>query len=95
MESLCVTMGLSRLLLILPCLALCPATELSIGTRIPTLCLTTQGESCIFPFIYKDKTHIKCTYNNSPTPWCATRIYTNTTVIPNRSVIAKSNKSEN
>ena len=93
MESLCLSMGLSRLLVLLPCLALSPATELSIGNRIPTLCLTTQGQSCIFPFMYKDKTHTKCTYNTSPTPWCATRIYANTTVIPNRSVISKSNNN--
>jgi len=45
-----------------------------ISNRIPTLCTTLDGDRCIFPFVYKNVTHLRCTYADSPTPWCATRV---------------------
>ena len=55
-----------------------------IGVRIPNLCLTTSGSLCRFPFIFKGKRYTGCTYTESPTPWCATRVDTDDTVITNQ-----------
>ena len=35
-----------------------------------------RGKQCIFPFIYKNRTYTKCTYNNaaSDEPWCSTKV---------------------
>ena len=36
-------------------------------------CITLAGETCEFPFFYKDKWHYECiTHDNDGTPWCAT-----------------------
>ena len=82
-------MRLLRLpLLLLPCLCYSQGREedkvLGIGIRIPTLCLTTEGERCIFPFMFKGQKYNQCTYTNSPTPWCATMLDSNGTAITNR-----------
>ncbi|XP_040580268.1 uncharacterized protein [Lepeophtheirus salmonis] len=38
-------------------------------------CTTTDGNSCIFPFVYNGKTYSTCTVvDNSGTPWCATSV---------------------
>jgi len=55
-----------------------------IGVRIPNLCLTNSGSLCRFPFIFKGKRYTECTYTESPTPWCATRVDTDDTVITNQ-----------
>ena len=83
------TMRLLRLpLLLLPCLCYWQGREddkvLGIGIRIPTFCLTTEGERCIFPFMFNGQKYNQCTYTNSPTPWCATMLDSNGTAITNR-----------
>merc|ERR1719295_1113694 len=67
-------------------LALLPSLSLSkdIQLRIPQTCRTTSGDSCIFPFTFKGQTFTKCTYTNSPTPWCATMVDQIGNVITNR-----------
>merc|ERR1712179_819592 len=45
-----------------------------IQNRMPNTCTTSEGERCIFPFVYNGVTHYKCTYSGSPTPWCATAV---------------------
>ena len=37
-------------------------------------CLTEEGENCVFPFIYSDKTFTSCTMEGSDYPWCATEV---------------------
>jgi len=56
---------------------------LSVSSRVPNPCLTTEGTLCVFPFTYQSVEYYQCTYASSPTPWCATRVDTNGTVITN------------
>ena len=85
-----ITMELSRLLLLLlPCLSYSLEKRVNrtlggIGLRIPSLCLTTSGERCQFPFIYQGQRYNKCTYANSPTPWCPTMVDQNNNAITDR-----------
>merc|ERR1712215_228840 len=58
--------------------------EVDIVARIPRLCFTTEGERCMFPFKYGDKMYHKCTYTNSPTPWCPTLLDSDNRVVTNR-----------
>mmetsp|Transcript_144749 Transcript_144749/g.252347 ORF Transcript_144749/g.252347 Transcript_144749/m.252347 type:complete len:164 (-) Transcript_144749:96-587(-) len=40
-----------------------------------TICQTTSGEPCIFPFIYKGETMMSCTTrDNSGVPWCSVEV---------------------
>jgi len=85
------TMELSRLLLLLlPCLSYSQVKRVNrtrggiLGLRTPRFCLTTSGERCQFPFIFKGQTYSKCTYADSPTPWCATLVDQNYNAITNR-----------
>ena len=52
--------------------------------KITKGCQTVDGEDCVFPFIYKEKTFNECTKEGSmnSNPWCATRVMENRTVIP-------------
>merc|ERR1712223_1383110 len=47
---------------------------LLVQDRVPNPCLTKANDTCIFP----------CTYADSPTPWCATMVDPNNTVVTNR-----------
>ena len=47
-----------------------PAGELEANMK----CKTTQGDDCVFPFVYKGETYIKCTtVDGQGKEWCATR----------------------
>ena len=52
--------------------------------KITEVCQTVDGEDCVFPFIYKEKTYNECTKEGSSNskPWCATSVMENKTVIP-------------
>jgi len=80
MGSYSITMKPAVLLALLPSLSLSKDIQL----RIPQTCRTTSGDSCIFPFTFKGQTFTKCTYTNSPTPWCATMVDQIGNVITNR-----------
>ena len=80
--SYSITMKPAVLLALLPSLSLSKDIQL----RIPQTCRTTSGDSCIFPFTFKGQTFTKCTYTNSPTPWCATMVDQIGNVITNRLV---------
>merc|ERR1712183_268609 len=54
------------------------------NTRVPNPCLTKANETCIFPFTYAGVEYYCCTYADSPTPWCATMVDPNNTVVTNR-----------
>merc|ERR1712110_244336 len=56
---------------------------LSLTQRVPNPCSTLQGTACVFPFTYDGVEYYQCTYKNSPTPWCATKLDPNGTVIVN------------
>eukprot|EP00092_Neocalanus_flemingeri_P011603 GFUD01012504.1.p1 GENE.GFUD01012504.1~~GFUD01012504.1.p1 ORF type:complete len:236 (+),score=49.73 GFUD01012504.1:79-786(+) len=73
-------------LLLLPFLGYSEGKEKSptIGNRIPTLCLTTEGERCIFPFMFEGQKHSKCTYTSSFVPWCPTFLDSEGIVVNNR-----------
>ena len=60
-----------------------PGSSLSVSSRVPNPCLTTQGTVCVFPFTYQSVEYYQCTYASSPTPWCATKVDNNGTVITN------------
>ena len=80
--SYSITMKPAVLLALLPSLSLSKDIQL----RIPQTCRTTSGDSCIFPFTFKGQTFTKCTFTNSPTPWCATMVDQIGNVITNRLV---------
>merc|ERR1719327_2452000 len=65
------------------CLA-SPFSFQSSNTRVPNPCLTKANETCIFPFTYNGVEYYRCTYADSPTPWCATMVDPNNTVVTNR-----------
>merc|ERR1712110_1064525 len=46
---------------------------LLVQDRVPNPCLTKANDTCIFPFTYNGVEYYRCTYADSPTPWCATR----------------------
>jgi len=52
--------------------------------RIPNTCSTRSGQSCVFPFKYKGVEYLKCTYADSPTPWCATEVDSSSNVFTNK-----------
>ena len=47
------------------------ATTEAATTAAP--CLTTSGETCVFPFIYNGKIFTECTTEGGFAPWCATK----------------------
>jgi len=47
-------------------------------------CVTVEGETCKFPFIYNGVKHFNCTWEDSPMPWCATETTKNGTVTPSK-----------
>merc|ERR1712076_198239 len=57
---------------------------LLVQDRVPNPCLTKANETCIFPFTYNSVEYYRCTYVDSPTPWCATMVDPNNTVVTNR-----------
>merc|ERR1711909_110236 len=56
---------------------------LSLTQRVPNPCSTLDGTAYVFPFTYDGVEYYQCTYKNSPTPWCATKLDPNGTVIVN------------
>merc|ERR1711971_1450914 len=46
-------------------------------------CKTHDGTQCVFPFTYLGVEYYQCTYASSPTPWCATMVDSNGTVVTN------------
>merc|ERR1712223_636801 len=57
---------------------------LLVQDRVPNPCLTKANDTCIFPFNYNGVEYYRCTYADSPTPWCATMVDPNNTVVTNR-----------
>merc|ERR1712088_763171 len=57
---------------------------LLVQDRVPNPCLTKANETCIFPFTYNSVEYYRRTYADSPTPWCATMVDPNNTVVTNR-----------
>ena len=55
----------------------------SLSQRVPTTCSTTTGTPCVFPFMYGGVEHTRCSYADSPRPWCATATTSDGTVITN------------
>merc|ERR1712184_166883 len=47
---------------------------LLVQDRVPNPCLTKANDTCIFPFTYNGVEYYRCTYADSPTPWCATMV---------------------
>merc|ERR1719205_498798 len=61
-----------------------PATR-SLNTRaVPNPCSTHTGDQCVFPFTYQGVEYLRCTYADSPTPWCATQVDDAGVVVTNR-----------
>merc|ERR1712233_298836 len=56
---------------------------LLVQDRVPNPCLTKANDTCIFPFTYNGVEYYRCTYADSPTPWCATMVDPNNTVVTN------------
>merc|ERR1711892_266314 len=52
--------------------------------RVPNPCNTNDGTQCVFPFSYLGVEYYQCTYASSPTPWCATMVDSNGTVVTNK-----------
>merc|ERR1712012_689958 len=61
-----------------------PFSFQSSNTKVPNRCLTKANETCIFPFTYNGVEYYRCTYADSPTPWCATMVDPNNTVVTDR-----------
>ena len=59
-------------------------SKLKLNSKTPNLCTTLSGEKCLFPFTYLGVDHFQCTYAQSPTPWCATEVDSNSTVVTNK-----------
>merc|ERR1712066_230320 len=59
-----------------------PKSQLS--ARVPNPCNTHDGTQCVFPFTYLGEEYYQCTYASSPTPWCATMVDSNGTVVTNK-----------
>merc|ERR1712183_530586 len=57
---------------------------LLVQDRVPNPCLTKANDTCIFLFTYNGVEYFRCTYADSPTPWCATMVDPNNTVVTNR-----------
>merc|ERR1711868_328084 len=57
---------------------------MGVQDRVPNPCLTKANDTCIFPFTYNGVEYYRCTYADSPTPWCATMVDPNNTVVTNR-----------
>merc|ERR1712226_125237 len=89
----------SKMLLIISCLAATafasplqfervPSLDnripLLVQDRVPNPCLTKANDTCIFPFTYNGVEYFRCTYTDSPTPWCTTMVDPNNTVVTNR-----------
>merc|ERR1711963_141941 len=51
--------------------------------RVPNPCLTLSGTRCVFPFKYQGVEYYRCTFDDSPVPWCATSVDSNGTVVTN------------
>merc|ERR1712130_395355 len=51
--------------------------------RVPNPCMTMDNTVCVFPFKYNNVEYYQCTYASSPTPWCATKVDANGTVVTN------------
>jgi len=49
----------------------CEACLGGIATR--SMCTTTDGEACVFPFTWEGATHNECIRGGHPIPWCSTR----------------------
>merc|ERR1711963_334992 len=58
------------------------SAPLLLGSHLP--CLPKANDTCIFPFTYNGVEYYRCTYADSPTPWCATMVDPNNTVVTNR-----------
>merc|ERR1712107_927054 len=57
---------------------------LLVQDRVPNPCLTKANDTCIFPFTYNGVEYYRCTYADSPTPWCAPMVDPNNTWVTNR-----------
>merc|ERR1719222_1271740 len=55
-----------------------------LNTRIPNACSTLTGDKCVFPFTYQGVEYYRCTYADSPTPWCATQVDSTGVVVTNK-----------
>jgi len=75
-------MGTSANILLLPLLS--GSAMAAVRNRMPDLCVTTAGDPCVFPFTYRGVEYLECTFTDSPTPWCATRVDFSGNVITNR-----------
>ena len=54
-----------------------------LSQRVPNTCSTNTGAACVFPFLYGGVEYTKCSYADSPVPWCATATRSDGTVITN------------
>merc|ERR1719209_804929 len=77
-----------NILIISTMLATCmaqPSTRFSqLNTRVPNPCSTHTGDKCVFPFTYQGVEYYRCTYADSPTPWCATQVDSAGVVVTNK-----------
>ena len=39
-----------------------PGSSVSVSSRVPNPCLTTAGDTCVFPFSYLGVEYYQCTY---------------------------------
>merc|ERR1719346_752945 len=53
------------------------AQEIRQAQRDSQSCTTVLGSLCVFPFIYKGRTFVRCTEFEEPFAWCATRVASN------------------
>merc|ERR1712209_253704 len=71
----------AKMFLLISCLAVTSLAWCKTGCL--TL-VTKANDTCIFPFTYNGVEYYRCTYADSPTPWCATMVDPNNTVVTNR-----------